>query len=680
MDEKKEQAKVRERILRVFKARAQSPGGGPAIIVNNDRHQSRKKCTESHITSAEFPKYKLPDSDDDFLLSDIASPADERMEKGTSRRKKQQSKEESPELHSKQDGHTKNHGHGHSTSHAKSHHREKRRKSRAERNKERAQKQQQVNPHEREEFRKHVKKARQITKQSSRHNNSLHSDDPLFVAITQNRLTRQAGIYNQGKKSHRLYRDPLRVSERVSAAVEEDVKMIVDPSGSPSLHTSMESLPPPVVTSTPIIEDRRTRKRESESEAAKRSHCRSASGQSSGGRSGQVLEMQDLSVQLARSLDLKQLFPGRDHAGEIKCELQKIMKSNSAGKDEVISSESVRKYMESAPHQNSETKSSKPPAVIKPTPGTRSKTPAMSHGTIPSDGAPASIHHATACVQVGSNKYNIASTAGAHEDTQHHSQDQVMLHDVPKATTASNPLPRHIDQSHQDNSLRPSSFTDNALEFLHFAETVAAECAQQQRMQQRETVLNSSCMQPLSQIPRQMRNESYTTDYNTSSHNIEDIYRTSHSSRFGSVRAENLSSLGSDRCKVEWQPDMYPDASMSLRQRSDEDVHTRHPMYEGSSTDILDHIENMEVAGPSPSLPDLYNEHSYTRSSVVRHNQRHRTTRHYHPHMLSQFEKCESESESSPMWRPTFCVSLSPIRKPQLESPSPPELYPQKMF
>ena len=61
------------------------------------------------------------------------------------------------------------------------------------------------------------------------------------------------------KEFYKSISDPLRVSERVTAAVEEDMKMIVDQPGSLDLHrgSSMESLP--AMTSTPITSDRRTR-------------------------------------------------------------------------------------------------------------------------------------------------------------------------------------------------------------------------------------------------------------------------------------------------------------------------------------------------------------------------------------------------------------------------------------
>ncbi len=61
-----------------------------------------------------------------------------------------------------------------------------------------------------------------------------------------------------------LISDPPRVSERVTAAVEEQVKMIVDHGSPNDLHaveSSLDSLPPAhVVSSTPVIPgSRRTR-------------------------------------------------------------------------------------------------------------------------------------------------------------------------------------------------------------------------------------------------------------------------------------------------------------------------------------------------------------------------------------------------------------------------------------
>lgn len=100
------------------------------------------------------------------------------------------------------------------------------------------------------------------------------------------------------------------------------------------------------------------------------------------------------------------------------------------------------------------------------------------------------------------------------------------------------------------------------------------------------------------------------------------------------------------------------------------------------STDIIDDIEfeQMEVTGPSPSFPECdYDNHSSMGRHRAKHYTRSMQPRHHHQGRLTQVKRCEDsdDSESSPLWCPAF---ISPLQKPSLESPSPPELYPQKMF
>ncbi|PIK34343.1 hypothetical protein BSL78_28830 [Apostichopus japonicus] len=48
------------------------------------------------------------------------------------------------------------------------------------------------------------------------------------TVITQNRLTRKLGIYNQGKKSNKVSRDSIIIPETVQAQTEEGLKRILD--------------------------------------------------------------------------------------------------------------------------------------------------------------------------------------------------------------------------------------------------------------------------------------------------------------------------------------------------------------------------------------------------------------------------------------------------------------------
>ncbi len=123
---------------------------------------------------------------------------------------------------------------------------------------------------------------------------------------------------------------------------------------------------------------------------------------------------------------------------------------------------------------------------------------------------------------------------------------------------------------------------DNALEFLHFAETMAAECAAHQHSKDESARPSSSHAQP--QSHEIQRDDAYRADLSTSSYHS----RTSNSIFASTVRpAENQSLYSTDRCRVEWQPDVFHDSAMSLRQRyrMDEDYESRHPtLYNAVST------------------------------------------------------------------------------------------------
>ncbi|KAJ8047907.1 hypothetical protein HOLleu_00022 [Holothuria leucospilota] len=118
--------------------------------------------------------------------------------------------------------------------------RERRRKSRSERNKRRERRkqiQQKVDSKEQSEFRRHVRRAQEITSRSKVDHRTKNAEAKPVSVITQNRLTRKLGLFNQGKKSSKILRDNIIVPESVQSRVEKDLKEILSHKSSTEAHS-----------------------------------------------------------------------------------------------------------------------------------------------------------------------------------------------------------------------------------------------------------------------------------------------------------------------------------------------------------------------------------------------------------------------------------------------------------
>ncbi|XP_038052907.1 uncharacterized protein LOC119725546 [Patiria miniata] len=323
MDKTRDPAQVREAILKVFKAMTSSPCGGPAILVGRKTPTISKTGGVKTATET-FHKYKLYDSDDDVMISDGTCTPEKQKPKKDNKKRKEAAK--ALEEETRKDCHQLR-----TASHKTNYQKEKRRKSRAERNRRTHQKQQQVDPHERTEFRKHIKRAREISSRS-RIDNALQDSQP-FSVITQSRLTRPVGIYNKGKKSDKVYRAPIHVPDRVKKDVAKGLKEILgsssptslhcapsydsllfDRGGTPAFSTEKRSCHAPSVTSA-------TRSRSSfanedlVSETATKELPKDP-------------PYVEIATNLMASLDVRTIFPDRDYFKEVQEDLLKLMKQN----------------------------------------------------------------------------------------------------------------------------------------------------------------------------------------------------------------------------------------------------------------------------------------------------------------------------------------------------------------
>ncbi|XP_071852469.1 uncharacterized protein [Apostichopus japonicus] len=110
--------------------------------------------------------------------------------------------------------------------------RERKRKTRLRRQRRRERIQQNSKQSEnadRSDFRRHMKKVQEITSKAKVDQPKTDvSQANAVTVITQNRLTRKLGIYNQGKKSNKVSRDSIIIPETVQAQTEEGLKRILD--------------------------------------------------------------------------------------------------------------------------------------------------------------------------------------------------------------------------------------------------------------------------------------------------------------------------------------------------------------------------------------------------------------------------------------------------------------------
>ncbi|XP_071796017.1 uncharacterized protein [Asterias amurensis] len=324
MDSTTNQPLVREAALKVFRG---STTSRCADIVVKRRTPTISKTAGVKTASETFYKYNLYDSDDVMISCGTTTP-----EKQTTKAKKEAVKpakdKDNPVARCQ-------HRHHRDAGHKTSYQKEKRRKSRTERNKTRGgQKQQQVDPHERTEFRKHIKRAKEISLHSQIDNGMQQTQQTSI--ITQGRLTRPIGIYNKGKKSDKVYRAPLFVSDRVKEVVENDLKKILSTSDRP-LHNAPsfdDSLVGSAGHITPVVSMETRASQLPSVGSLPRSHSKTDGGRQKASTNEEFPKdppLKEISHDLMDCLrsDIEMAFPGRDYFKELQEDLLKMLKRNS---------------------------------------------------------------------------------------------------------------------------------------------------------------------------------------------------------------------------------------------------------------------------------------------------------------------------------------------------------------
>ncbi|XP_064635499.1 uncharacterized protein LOC135492787 [Lineus longissimus] len=263
----KNKDQLREAILKVFRARASSPGGGGGILVGK-ADQKPMKQNESHRPM------------NDIRVSDECSQGS-----------------------------------------ASSSQKVKRLKTASERNKLRAKTQ--CDKSGRADFKKHLKRAQEITT----HSKVGNQQNEGFSAITQNRLTTRLGLFNKGKKSHKIARDPIVLSKSVQERTEKDLLRILelsrsqDESGEASIgtleneRTSSKMMPPD--HRSPCYTQARFSQEDKESPAQSQANSLDSSP-----------ALSEIASELISSLKPKSLFQGSDYAEETTQALRRIMKQS----------------------------------------------------------------------------------------------------------------------------------------------------------------------------------------------------------------------------------------------------------------------------------------------------------------------------------------------------------------
>ncbi|XP_022094147.1 uncharacterized protein LOC110981150 isoform X2 [Acanthaster planci] len=703
MDKTRDPAQVRDAILKVFRAMTRSPKGGPAIVVGRKTPTISKTGGVKTATET-FHKYQLYDSDDVMISDGMCTP-----EKQIPKPKKD---DLMPEKVAKPlDNETRKDYHWPRTSTVKTHQKEKRRKSRAERSRKARQKQQQVDPHERAEFRKHVKKAKEISSHS-RIDKALQDPQP-FSVITQSRVTRPVGIYNKGKKSDKVYRAPIHVPDRVKEAVEKGLKEI--------LSTSPTSSLPHAPSYDSLLADRggtpacNTEKRcpALAIRSVTRSRCSIYANEDLVSDTGTEELPKDppfveIATDLMASLDVKMIFPDRDYCEEVQEDLLKIMKQHrvSEGGDcsktssytsgiDVLLARRAEKY-DTKSSQTHKLMNDTPPHEVSQTYVSESHHEMMSgpHPELhkgPHPGPHPEPHPGDA---VYSLIHSLAEHGSQPELYQRpHPEPRPGLHPGPHPghtvysfSQESKSLdPRHL-QPQMDgtrlhlpaSSVEPVSYhtfvpeehrsekplhtiTDNGLEFLRRAE----EISELRERTAEERLANEKLASGHAHDQHDLENNharAYQHVENSSS-DILDLITTSHQSLGAQPHLQDsvfrfnhsYSQDQAQRPRYDPAPSHHPDDCLYLTSRN-------------CFQDDFDWVAKPDRLPTNKLfLPEDFRAHDYSRPGKE----------HLWQGWNSQLKRGRDSGDDSPIWYPTY---ISPHQKPRMESPSPPKQYPQRMY
>ncbi|XP_050407977.2 uncharacterized protein LOC126823281 [Patella vulgata] len=228
--------KYRDSILKVFQARLQSPNGGGAILVNIDKNLMPTNCFETQKAGSKLTKQDVKCITKSRKSgSEIISKQSQKKSHITSHEKKALELEKT--VKKKQsicvgncDQHvaitTDKSSDLSMDSPENNRPKRKKRKTRAQRNK--------LKPNNPSKKCENNQKTSTVTKHlsstqnlSNMVNTTVYDSDLAFSRITNTRLTKRLGLFNQGKKSMKIGRDPIVVSNSIRKKTDADLWKII---------------------------------------------------------------------------------------------------------------------------------------------------------------------------------------------------------------------------------------------------------------------------------------------------------------------------------------------------------------------------------------------------------------------------------------------------------------------
>ncbi|KAI0243421.1 hypothetical protein LSAT2_011522 [Lamellibrachia satsuma] len=205
-------------------------------------------------------------------------------------------------------------------------------------------------PHEKADFIQHLKKAEDVT--SYRVINKSATEKNSF-AITQGRLTRQLGLFNKVKKSEKILRAPLVMSESVKEKTELEMKRILDLSSTEvaqpvdlskidvsqtdlkknSQHSQLSQEHRSKIRHATPLSSRSAISLNSNNSACNpcdmdTNETRTKSPETSGNSLPASPALSDIASSLLEGLKPRQMFPGKHYLYETKEELCKLIRQN----------------------------------------------------------------------------------------------------------------------------------------------------------------------------------------------------------------------------------------------------------------------------------------------------------------------------------------------------------------
>ncbi|KAK6191342.1 hypothetical protein SNE40_003059 [Patella caerulea] len=229
--------RYRDSILKVFQARLQSPNGGGAILVNTDKNLMPANCLEIQKIGSKLTQQdvncltKSRKSGSEIVRkrsqnrSDFTSHEKKALKLENPAKKKQSFYVENCDQHDMV-AITSDKSSDLSMDSPENRPKRKKRKTRAERNK--------LKPNNLSKKCESKEKTSAVTKHlsctqnlSNSVNTTIDDGDLAFSRITNTRLTKRLGLFNQGKKSLKIGRDPIVVSDSIRKKTDADLWKII---------------------------------------------------------------------------------------------------------------------------------------------------------------------------------------------------------------------------------------------------------------------------------------------------------------------------------------------------------------------------------------------------------------------------------------------------------------------